>query len=306
VTAVAVPARADTVAPVATPAATSAAPSGAETLGRAREAWDKGDFDSSEPLYKEALDRGGLSVKESLDCYIHLGAARAVMGRKRDALVAFRRAALMEPRFVVPSEAGKKAMQLANQARREEAKIGPFQLKGDIPESIAAQKPFRVGASIDATHAALITKIGVFAKDPSSDKSFEKSDLAATNISWELPATIAIANATLTVRVDGLDAHDNRLVSVEKHVRVGPGAAEPVAVVPVPAPTTVPGPAAATQALPKEVDKDKGEKKGGGFWASPWPYVLGGVALAAGGAAVYLGTRPTDDVSVGAASVRVR
>ncbi len=291
----------------AAPARADTAAAGGETLGRAREAWDKGDFDSSEPLYKEALDRGGLTAKEALDCYVHVGAARAVMGRKRDALVAFRRAALIDPRFVVPSEAGKRAVQLANQARREEAKIGPFHLKTDVPETVAAAKPFRVGASMDATHAALITKIGVFARDPGSDKTFEKSDVAATSMAWELPATIAIANATLTVRVDGLDAHDNRLVSVEKRVRVGPGAPEPIAAAPVPTPKTVPGPSAATQPLPKEVDTDKGEKKkGAGFWATPWPYVIGGVALAAGGAAVYLGTRPTDDVSVGAASVRVR
>ncbi len=292
----AVPARAET----------AAAP-GAETLGRAREAWDKGDFDSAEPLYKEALDRGGLPAKDSLDCYVHLGAARAVMGRKRDALVAFRRAALMDPRFVVPGEAGKKAVHLANQARREEAKIGPFQLRTDVPEQVPSQKPFRVSASMDATHTALVTKIGVFARDPASDKSFEKSDVAATTLAWDLPANVAVPNATLTVRVDALDAHDNRLVSVEKKVRVGPGA-EPIAVVPVPSPsaTTVPGPAAAVQPNPKELDKDKGQKKGGGFWASPWPYVIGGVALAAGGAAVYLGTRPTDDASVGAANVRVR
>jgi len=74
----------------------------------------------------------------------------------------------------------------------------------------------------------------------------------------------------------------------------------------VPAPTTIPGPPGATRPLPKEVEPDKSSKKGGGFWASPWPYVIGGVALAAGGAAVYLGTRPTDDVMVGGASVRVR
>ena len=298
VTATAAPLRAETVA------------AGAETLVRAREAWDKGDFDSSEPLYKEALDRGGLSAKESLDCYVHLGAARAVMGRKRDALVAFRKAALMDPRFVVPSEAGKKAIALANQARREEAKIGPFQLKTDVPESVPSQKPFHVAAWMDGTHVALVAKIGVFARDLGSDKTFEKSDVAASNVAWDLPATIAVPNATLSVRVDALDAHDNRLVSVEKKVRVGPGA-DPLAIAPAPAPaaTTIRGPAAATQPLPKELDQegqDKGQKKKGGFWASPWPYVIGGVALAAGGAAVYLGTRPTDDVLVGGATVRVR
>ncbi len=304
---------------VATPARAEVAAPGAETLTRAREAWDKGDFDSAEPLYKEALDRGGLSSKDTLDCYVHLGTSRSVMGRKRDALIAFRRAALMDPRFVVPAEAGKRATQLANQARREEAKIGAFQLKTDVPEQVPSQKPFRVGATMDATHVSLISKIGLSARDPASDKSYERSDAAAGNMSFDLPASIAIPNATLTVRIDGLDAHDNRLVSVEKRVKVGPGtgAAEPLVGAPVPAGganAKVAGPSAAVQPTPKELGKDTGRssgdgsanKKSGGFWGSPWPYVLGGVALAAGGAAVYLGTRPTDDVLVGGATVRVR
>jgi hypothetical protein len=100
-------------------------------------------------------------------------------------------------------------------------------------------------------------------------------------------------------------------VSVEKKVRIGPGPApEPVPVVgPVnPAPTS----SAQAKTAPDwskpipEPKKDKDDSKKGGFWSSPWPYVIGGVALAAGGAAVYVATRPTDDVAVGGAAVRVR
>jgi hypothetical protein len=57
---------------------------------------------------------------------------------------------------------------------------------------------------------------------------------------------------------------------------------------------------------PKHEPIKKEDEKSGGFWSTAWPYVLGGVALAAGGAAVYLGTRPTDDVTVGAARVTTR
>jgi hypothetical protein len=278
---------------------------GAETLGRAKEAWDGGEFDRSEPLYREALDRGGLTASETLDCYVHLGAARAVMGRKSSALGAFRQAALLDPRFVVPPEAGKKANTLANQARRAEAKVGPFQLRTDVPESAPANKPFKVAATVDATHAALISKVGISARDPTSDKGFEKSEPAATSVSWEVPATVAQPNATVSVRVDALDGHDNRLVSIEKRVRIE-AATEPAPVAVVAAPVPNPNAWAKTPPPANDEKKEDEPKKGGGFWTSPWPYVIGGAVLAAGGAAVYLGTRPTDDVTVGAASVRVR
>jgi hypothetical protein len=45
------------------------------------------------------------------------------------------------------------------------------------------------------------------------------------------------------------------------------------------------------------------EKKSGGFWSTAWPWVLGGMAIAGGGAAVYFGTQRYDEVSVGAARV---
>jgi hypothetical protein len=286
---------------------------GNDTLSRARAAWDRGEFDTAEPLYKEALDRGGLAPKDTLECYVRLGAARAVLGRKHDALIAFRQAALLDPRFVVPTDAGRKAVTYATQARKEQTKIGPFVLRADAPDSVPANKPFRVMASIDGTHAALITKIGVVAKEPVSDKSFEKSDPAATSVTFEVPATIAAGDQTLTVRVDALDPHDNRLVSVEKKVKVGPAPPEPAA--PVAAAGVGAKASGGTQAktaqdwskpIPEPAKDKDTSKKSGGFWSTPWPYVIGGVALAAGGAAVYLGTRPTDDVAVGGAAVRVR
>ena len=40
------------------------------------------------------------------------------------------------------------------------------------------------------------------------------------------------------------------------------------------------------------------EKKGGGFFSTPWPYLIGGVALAGGGAALYIMSRPGDAVTV--------
>ena len=56
----------------------------------------------------------------------------------------------------------------------------------------------------------------------------------------------------------------------------------------------------------KKPGDDNETRKGGSFWSTPWPYVIGGVALAGAGAAVYFGTRPSDAVSVGPVNVGTR
>jgi hypothetical protein len=42
----------------------------------------------------------------------------------------------------------------------------------------------------------------------------------------------------------------------------------------------------------------KDEGKGGGFWHSAWPYVLGTIAVAGGAVAIYFATRTPGDVNV--------
>ena len=79
--------------------------------------------------------------------------------------------------------------------------------------------------------------------------------------------------------VRALDAHDNELVEQETRVVVT-GAREPVAKADV-APTS------------------------GGFWHTPWPWVIGGALVAAGGGAgLYFALRPPSDVNVGAPRVQ--
>ena len=48
---------------------------------------------------------------------------------------------------------------------------------------------------------------------------------------------------------------------------------------------------------------DTGGRKGGSFWSSPWPYIIGGIAVVGAGTAVYYGTRPPQTVTVGAVGV---
>lgn len=263
------------------------------TLGRARAAWDRAEFDVAETLYKEAIERGGLERGPLLDAYVRLGSARAVSGKRDLAMAAFRRAALLDPKFAVPPEAGKKVGQLAETARKEEARIGPVVLKIKVPRSAPAGVPFRVDATLDAAHTAIVGKLTVEARDGIGGQAFSASQPPATEVHFDLPGKVAMPDADLVVRVTALDAQDNQLALASDHVRVGP------------ATEAAPAPIARAPRASTDPAADGGAGKKGSFWASPWPYVVGGLALAAGGAALYVFTRPGDEVTIGAARVEV-
>jgi hypothetical protein len=268
-----------------------AVPKGADALARARSAWQRGDFDIAEPLYKEAIEKGGLLPGDILDAYAHLGAARAVLGKLKPALEAFREAAVIDAKFEVPAEAGKRAKGLADRAKLEKRKIGSISLRAEVPSSGKPGESFGVDATLDDAHVKVVKKVGIFVRDPLSGKNYEEKATPAATVHFEVPASVTLPSATLVVRVDALDAHDNRLSSSESKVRIE---AMPAKVADAP-PPHADKPRAQDRATAPEKEKPK---SGGGFWSSPWPYVIGGAALAAGGAAAYIFTRPTDDVSL--------
>jgi hypothetical protein len=258
---------------------------GQAALDRARAAWDKGDFDVSEPLYSEAITAGGLAPDDFLEAQVHLGSARAVQGKKAAALAAFKDAAVLDPRFSVPTEAGKRAMALADQARRLVAGAAPLMLHAEIPEHLDPGAPASVEVTLDADHAVAVpgSRIGVYAHDPLGGRSHVESVPAARTARFELPGRLFLPSATVHVRVDWLDRHANRLATTEEQIHVYP---LPMADMPAGlAGSRAHGPA-------------HGDGKHGGFWHTAWPYILGGAALAAGGAAVYFATRSSDDVDV--------
>lgn len=270
------------------------AETGAASLKAARAAWDSGDFGAAEPGFRDAIEKGGLAPAEVLDAYVRLASTRLILGKKDAALNAYRAAAVIDPHFVVPPEAGKKANQLAAQARKDTARFGAIVLHVTVPQSAPAGSPVKVEATLDDNHLPLVPKLGVVTKDTLAGKEYTHNEPSAAKVTFEVPASALTNGATVVVRVDALDAHDNRLASVEEKLKIEGDAA------PAPVPTTIPG------KIPEDPPPlaEKKARSGGGFWSSPWPYILGGVVLAAGGAVVYFGTRPTDDVTVGSPSVR--
>lgn len=264
---------------------------GATAFKLARSAWDRGSLDTAEPLYREALEKGGLAPDEVLEGYVRLGAIRASMGKKDQAVAAFRAASILDPKFAVPSEAGSKGAALANQARKDTAKIGALRLTVTAPKETPSGKPFKVTAQLDDAHARIVAKIGLVARDGTSGKETTVEVKAEPTVELEVPADITLPNAAITVRVDALDGHNNRLGSAEERVHVPDDHPKATASAVVLGPSTNPS-------------ADTSHKRG--FWSSPWPYVIGGVALAGAGAALYFGTRPADQVSVGSVDVRTR
>jgi hypothetical protein len=264
---------------------------GAGALERAKAAWDAGDFDLVAGLYGDALNSGGLTRTEVVRAYARMGAALAVTGNARKALAALRTAAVLDPEFTLPVEAGKRAMGLAERARREQARAAPLALAADAPQRVDPGSPFAVQVDLTSPGPPLVAvdAVTLDAREPLTGRSFQQRSAPEPQHRFEIPARMALPDASLLLVVRALDAHGNELALAERRVHVGParkGAGESLAARPA-------------------GGGDHASHPSGGFWKSPWPYVVGGVTLAAGGAALYFATRSTADVNVGPARVEL-
>jgi hypothetical protein len=276
---------------------------GGPALRQARAAWENGKLDTAEPLYREALEKGGLAPNEVLEGYVRLGSIRAAHGKRDQAVAAYRAASILDSGFSVPGEAGPKGNRYADQAKRDTQKIGTIQLSIAVPKEASAGKSFKITASLDKAHVPIVSRIGLVAKDGTTGKETTLEAKTEENVDFEIPGDVVLPNASILVRVDALDSHANRLASAEDRVRIPEGNEKPAAVVTGPSNSSTGASAGSSTAYR---DGDANVRKGGTFWSTPWPYVIGSVALAGAGAAVYFGTRPPDDVSVGQVGVRER
>jgi hypothetical protein len=264
---------------------------GAGALERAKAAWDQGDFDLVAGLYDNALTTGGLTRTEVVSAYARMGAALAVTGKTRKALAALRTAALLDPGFTVPSEAGKRALALAERARREQSRAAPLTLIAEAPEHVEPGASFAVRVTLASPQPPLIAvdALTLDARDALTGRAYQQRSAAEPDHRFDIPTRMTLPEASLLLQVRALDTHGNELVVAERRVHVRP--ARPLA--------------ETSLATRSAASGDHAAHPSGGFWKSPWPYVLGGVTLAAGGAALYFATRSTADVNVGAAHVEL-
>jgi len=256
---------------------------GSAALERARASWNQGEFDTAEPAYQEALDKGGLSSDATLECFVKLGAVRAVLGKKELALAAFRTAALINQDFVVPAEAGKKAVALADAAKLQQAKVGvgPLKAEPSAPAEVESGAAFAVHVLLDPAHATVISRLGLSVFDGTTGKTYRFEEAAQSPVvHFRVPATIAMPGSMLVLHIDALDVHDNQLASAESRVKV--------------------------RSTPTSTGTSPFVASSGSFWSTPWPYLIGGTLLAAGGVGAYFLLRPPSQVAVGSAVIEPR
>lgn len=275
---------------------------GAPALRQARAAWDRGSLETAEPLYREALEKGGLAPTEVLEGYVRLGSIRAALGRKDSAVAAFRAASILDSSFTVPSEAGRKGAALAEKAKRDTAKIGSIQLAVEVPKEAQPGKPFKITTTLDKAHLPIVSKIGVLAKDGTTGKEITLEAKPEESVELEVSSDITLPGASILVHVDALDKNQNRLASAEERVHVPDKEDKAVAA----GGAKDSNSSVSTAFGSKPSGGDPGVRRGGAFWSSPWPYVIGGIALAGVGTAVFFGTRPVENVSVGPVGVRAQ
>ena len=172
---------------------------GASALERARAAWDGGDFDLVAGLYSDALVAGGLTRGEVVSAYARMGAALAVTGKTRQALAALRTAALLDPDFSVPGEAGKRAMALADRARREQARSAPLSLKADAPERVEPGSPFGVDVTLASPLPPLVAvdALTIEARDTLAGHAFRQQSAPEPQHRFEVPTRMTLPGASI-------------------------------------------------------------------------------------------------------------
>lgn len=254
------------------------------------DAWVKKDYQETERLARRAIEDGSMSPREVVDCYVYLGSSRAMQSKKAPAIAAFRAAGALDGDFLLPADAGPKAIDYANTARADVASIGSISFKANIPKHIEPHTTFIVKATLDAAHLSLAKKMELHAKDGTSGKDHTEEAAPGEVTEYRVPMDLTLPGSVIKVRVDVLDRFRNRLASVEESIEVGGKAPE----------------AAGAGGALADPNAKKAEKKKGGFWSSPWPYIASGaLLLAAGGAsAYYFFLRPPDRVTIGAPNVK--
>ena len=277
---------------------------GGPALRQARAQWDKGSMEQAESLYREALEKGGLAPTEVLEGYVRLGSIRAALKQKDKALAAFRAASILDATFTVPTEAQSLGLQLADKAKRDTAKIGSIQLAIQVPKETAAAKSFKVTATLDKGHLPIVSKIGVTAKDGTTGKEISLDAKPDESVEFEIGSDITLPGASILVHVDALDGHANRLASAEERVRVPDSGGSGAVANNSNSSTTSSG--TTTTTTKTTAPGDQVIRHGGGFWSSPWPYVIGGIAVAGIGSAVFFATRPPENITISQPAVTTK
>ena len=248
----------------------------------ANAAWERGAQADAGVAYEKAIEAGGLGPVETVIAYTRVGLTRAAVGKRDLALSAFRTASTIDPAFELPPDASPRARPLYEQARKEASARTRLGAKVSAPDKVAQGKVFLVKTEVGDEAAAYIDKVEVDVTDTLAKKSCQTSSQPVSeSLTFEIAAKCATAGTTLVAQVRLLDAKGNRWVTQD--VRIGVAAAE----------------AEKKTALGAPADEDAPPKKESkSFFATPWPYLIGGAVLVAGGVSTFLLFRGNDRTTV--------
>lgn len=229
-----------------------------EPLVIALEAYQSGELDVALERFDEALRVPGNAPAELVQIHLHLGILRAIARETEAARRDMDAALAIEPTLQPPSEMGPDARALfetVRQARGGRAVRLTATAAGPVRNDAATT----LRVAIADAPPALIASVRVLAAPPSSEEP-AVMNVAGVPPTVEIPASVWAGGRALVVVVEGLDEHGGSVVRGEARLDA-----------------LLPGREAAG-ASGREVGTDDG----GGFWASPWPWI-GLVALVAAG-----------------------
>ena len=184
----------------------------------------------AEPLYREALEKGGLAPNEVLEGYVRLGSIRAALGKKDsgdrrvpcrehprlDVRRADARPDRRAPTLRGQGEEGHREDSAASSSpSRCRRKRRPASRSRSRRRSTSAHMPDRRARS------ALVARTERRGKEVTLEAKPDES------VELEIASDVTMPSASILVRVDALDTHSNRLASAEERVRVPEGGPPP-------------------------------------------------------------------------------
>lgn len=271
-------------------ALTFAAPvwSAPKSFGQADTAWHTADLEKAMQLYSDALAEGGLAPNEVVIAYSRIGTVKAALKDTNGALSAFRIAAAIDPMFELPADSGPAAKKLYERARKEAADFGGERLELTItaPETVPAQRPFKLETSIPEGFAVLVAEVVVTIEDPTTGKKWRRKAPAEAKVTFEFPKRVAIRGARLKITAAAVDGQNNSWTVAESKLKVE-GVREIDAI--------------SDDPIDDQPRKKPEAKSNFLSLEGPLPWIVGGVLLV-GGVIVFAATRPPDEVNVGAPS----
>jgi tetratricopeptide (TPR) repeat protein len=245
---------------------------GVELLTSARAAWEQGALEEAGALYRSALEAGKLTVEEVLEAHTHLGTVAFSTGKFDQAKQHFLVAAMVDPNFLLPAEANRRANDFAGEQRKYARAVGKLDLSLRPPASASAGKPVRVEVRVRREALSTLKKIELSLEVGKRRLAQQILD-AKSEVTMQVTVDAFPRSSQLQLIVRGLDDHESTLVTRTATLQLEASASSDGPSAQSPRPSTV---------------------SGRSFWATPWPYIIAGTLLVSGGVTLIVMTHHPD------------